>query len=129
MALEFTVEAVIPAEPEAVYAAWLDADGHSKMTGAAATVEASVGGRFTAWGNYIAGKNLELQPGKRLVQSWRTTNFTEDDPDSQIEVLFEQAEGGCRVTLIHTNLPPHGTRYETGWVSNYFEPMQKYFEG
>ena len=33
MATEFTVEAVIPARPLVIWAAWLDGDGHTKMTG------------------------------------------------------------------------------------------------
>ena len=127
MALEFTVSALIPADPDAVYTAWLDADLHSEMTGGAATVDPTVGGTFMAWGDHITGKNLELEPGKRIVQSWRTTDFEQNDPDSQIDVRFEEADGGCKVTLHHSNLPPHGTRYESGWVSHYFEPMQKYF--
>ena len=29
---------------------------------------------------------MELEPGKRIVQSWRTTNFADADPDSRITV-------------------------------------------
>ncbi len=127
--MEFTVADVFPASPERVYQAWIDSDGHSNMTGGKATVDPSVGGSFTAWGSYICGQNVVLEPGKRIVQSWRTENFSADEPDSQIEVVFEEIDVGCRVTLHHTKLPPHGTRYETGWVSNYFEPMKVYFGG
>ena len=127
--MEFETSAVIPATPDQVYAAWLDSDGHSKMTGSPARASAAVGGGFEAWEGYIRGRNLELEPGRRIVQAWRTSNFEDADPDSRLEVILEPAEGGIRVRLRHTNLPAHGSRYETGWVSHYFEPMRRHFGG
>jgi activator of HSP90 ATPase len=127
MSLEFELATVISASPEVVYDTWLDTDGHTAMTGSPADVSASLGAEFCAWDGYIQGRNLMLERGKRIVQSWRTSNFEETEEDSQIEVLFEPAPEGTRLTLRHTQLPPHGTRYETGWVTHYFEPMQKYF--
>ncbi len=129
MPFDFTVSAEIPAAPDAVYEAWLDSDGHSQMTGSPAHASAEVGGRFDAWNGYISGRNLELEPGRRIVQSWRTTQFGEDDPDSQIEVTFEAIDGGTRVTLVHTHVPDGHDGYRTGWHSHYFEPMQKHFGG
>jgi uncharacterized protein YndB with AHSA1/START domain len=127
MALEFEVSAVIPAPREAIYAAWLDSAGHSAMTGGRASVSAEIGASFEAWDGYIQGRNLELEPGRRIIQSWRTVEFQESEPDSQIEVTFEDAAGGTKVTLRHTNLPPHGEQYEQGWIDNYFDPMTAYF--
>jgi uncharacterized protein YndB with AHSA1/START domain len=125
--IEFVVSAVIPASPEVVYAAWLDSDGHSKMTGAKAEVSAFVGGVFQAWDGYIQGKNLELEAGKRILQAWRTIEFEASDPDSIVEISFQPAAEGTDVVLRHTNLPPHGTQYEQGWIDSYFSPMHSYF--
>ena len=72
MTLEFSVSAVTPASPQAIYNAWLDSEGHTKMTGSPANSSANVGDSFDAWDGYITGKNLEIEPGKRIVQSWRT---------------------------------------------------------
>ena len=59
---------LIPASPKRVYDAMLSAKQHSAFTGAKATCNPKVGGRFTAWDGYISGKILELKPGKRIVQ-------------------------------------------------------------
>ena len=128
MAIEFEVSALIPASPEVVYEAWLDSEGHTKMTGGEAKVSSEVGGEFEAWDGYIQGRNLELEYGKRIVQSWRTSEFADDEADSRIEVTFDREGDGTKVTLRHTNLPPHGEQYEQGWVDSYFVPMQEYFE-
>jgi activator of HSP90 ATPase len=72
------------------------------------------GATFTVWNGYIAGRNLVLEPGRRIVQAWRTTKFAEADPDSQIEVLLEPASGGTKVTVNHTNVPDGHTSYRDG---------------
>lgn len=125
--MEFQLSALIPAPPQTVYDAWLSSDGHSAMTGAPARITAKDGATFMAWDGYITGRNLELEPGTRIVQSWRTANFSESEPDSIIEIEFKPITGGTYLFLKHKHLPPHGTQYESGWVSHYFEPMQRYF--
>jgi len=128
MAIEFVVSALIPASPEEIYQAWLSSEGHTKMTGASASVSAEVGGEFEAWDGYIHGRNLELESDKRIVQAWRTTEFKDDESDSRIEITLEPVGNQTKVTLKHTRLPPHGGQYEQGWVESYFEPMKEYFK-
>jgi activator of HSP90 ATPase len=129
MSFEFTVSDVIPAAPRAIYDAWLDGAKHAAMTGGKpALASVAVGAAFTAWNGYITGKNLELDPGKRILQSWRTTRFTKDDADSRIEVLLEPAPGGTLVTVRHSNVPDGHTSYrDGGWQQSYFDPMKRYF--
>ncbi len=126
--IEFTVSDFIPAPPMDVYEAWLSSDGHTEMTGGEANCSDVVGEPFDAWDGYIAGSNIELEPGKRILQSWRTTQFSDSEPDSQIEVEFEPAAGGTQVTLHHTNVPDDGDHYREGWQEHYFEPMKLYFD-
>jgi activator of HSP90 ATPase len=128
MAIAFTVTATIPAKPKEIYDAWLSSKGHTQMTEAGAKVSARVGGAFAAWDGYISGKNLKLNPGKQIVQSWRTTEFAASDPDSRIEVLLEEVPRGTRLTLHHTNIPGGQSDYRSGWRTCYFEPMKKYFK-
>ena len=98
------------------------------MTGSAAKSKPVEGAAFSAWGGYIKGKNLILQPGHRIVQSWRTTKFTRRMLNSQIEVLLEAVDGGTKLTLHHTNVPDGHTGYQDGgWQEHYFEPMKRYF--
>ena len=129
MSIEFVVSTLIPASEEEIYNAWLSSEGHTLMTGSPASVSAGVGGEFNAWDGYIRGRNLDLEYGKRIVQSWRTTEFSDDEDDSQIEVTLEPVGDQTKVTLRHTGLPPHGMQYEQGWVEAYIEPMKEYFEG
>ncbi|HAV77951.1 MAG TPA: hypothetical protein DCX53_11435 [Anaerolineae bacterium] len=125
---EFTLSEVFNSTASEIYNAWLTSDGHSAITGSTAKVDGNIGGKFSAWDGYIFGTTLELMPNQRIVQAWRTTEFAEDAPDSRLEVLFEQIDGGTRVTLIHTNLPEdQADEYRQGWEDFYFKPMREYF--
>lgn len=118
----------LPVQPTLLYQAWLDSEQHSAFTGGAALIEATVGGRFSAWDGYITGKTLHLEPGRRIVQSWRTSDFSEDDDDSRVEVLFEPTDSGTLLRIIHSDIPPgQGNDYERGWTEFYFSPMKQYF--
>jgi activator of HSP90 ATPase len=120
--------AVLSASPERLYNAWLDSGEHSHFTGGKAEIDARPGGAFTAWDGYIQGVTLELEPFKRIVQSWRTTDFPDDCPDSRLEVVFRQVKNGTEMQLIHTGLPDGQAKsYEDGWCDYYLTPMQAYF--
>ncbi len=42
------------------------------------------GGKFTAWDGYIAGKNIQLITNKKIIQIWRTSEFNDNDEDSEL---------------------------------------------
>jgi activator of HSP90 ATPase len=125
---DFELAEVIPTTPQAVYDAWMSSDGHSAMTGSPASVDPQIGGAFTAWDGYILGRTLDLEPGHRIVQTWRTSEFSESEEDSQIDVTLEPREAGTRIAIRHTGVPDGHLSYErSGWQEHYFDPMRSYF--
>lgn len=122
---------IVAAKPKAVMAAWLSSDEHTAMTGGGADVDARVGGRFTAWDGYIEGKTTKIDhEARRVVQTWRTSEFKKSAPDSRLEVEFRGVKGGTQVVLRHTKLQlGDGAKYTLGWYQHYLEPMLAYFGG
>jgi uncharacterized protein YndB with AHSA1/START domain len=119
---------LIPARPERIYAAWLSSDEHSAFTGDRAVVEPYVGGKHSAFDGYAVGQTVELQPGHRIVQTWRAEDFPLGSPDSRVEVTLEETVGGTMVTILHTEIPSgQGANYRDGWVKYYLEPLKGYF--
>ena len=125
--MEFTIKTVIEAKPEQVYNAWLDSNLHSVMTGGEAVCSTKMGASFTAWDGYIEGTNLALVPNETIIQSWRTSEFSTNEEDSQIEITLTKVNEGTELALTHTNLPENGEHYKKGWEDHYFTPMKTYF--
>ena len=119
--MQFTLTTQINATPKDIYTAWLSSEGHSQMTGGAAVISDKIGDDFTAWDGYIEGKNLELEPHKRIVQSWRTSEFEANEKDSRLEILLHEKDGKTELTLIHTEVPENGAQYIEGWENHYFQ--------
>lgn len=116
------------AKPETLYNAWLDSDMHSKMTGGQASCSKIVGDSFSAWNGYISGKNVELIENQKIVQTWRTVEFNDEDQDSTLTIEFaETIDGSTELILSHINIPKGQTQYKQGWIDNYFNPMKEIF--
>ena len=127
MTIEFKISEVIPAVPSEIYDAWLSSEGHSQMTGSVAHASNEIGFEFDAWDGYICGTNVELDPDRRIIQSWRTSEFGSDHTDSQIEITLEPVSGGTLLTLLHSSMPDGQGHYEQGWLTHYFDPMKAFF--
>jgi activator of HSP90 ATPase len=70
---------------------------------------------------------VALEPGARIVQTWRTSEFTQSDPDSRVEIKLVSEDASTRLTIEHGNLPEHGMQYHQGWQDFYFKPMTAHF--
>jgi len=127
MGIEFRISDIFPVTPEVLYDAWLDSKLHTDMTGGKVEISDQLGVVFTVWDGYINGKNLELKRPVKILQSWRTTEFAESDPDSLLEITFIAEGDQTRLTIRHTDLPEHGMQYQQGWVDAYFTPMKEFF--
>jgi activator of HSP90 ATPase len=115
-------------DPQTLYSDWLSSAGHSAFTFSQAQIDPKPGGKFTAWDGYIWGVTLELEPARRIVQSWRTSEFPEDAPDSRLELTLERVNSGTKFTICHSNIPDgQADGYEVGWEDYYFKPMREYY--
>lgn len=124
----FQISVTLPASPEEIYEGWLTSRIHTAFTGSKATASKKVGSKFTAWDGYISGTNLQLEPNKKIVQLWRTTEFRDEAPDSCVTITLEKVKSGTKLTLKHTNIPDEqDPAYKEGWKEFYFIPMRAYF--
>ena len=127
--MEFILTTQLNAPAKVIYNARLGSEGHTNMTGGEAFCSDQVGDTFTAWDGYIEGKNLILEPYKKIVQTCRTSEFNESEEGSQIEIVLKEIGKQTELTLVHTNLPSYGEQYKQGWEYHYFQPMKMYFSG
>jgi len=118
----------LPGTPDEVYTALMTTKGHGGFTGAPARISGRVGGTFTAWGDYIHGKNLELVPGKRILQLWRPTDDTwPPDHYSKVRFVLTSVRGGTRLRFTHSLVPlEHIGHLSAGWKQSYWNPLTRY---
>jgi activator of HSP90 ATPase len=118
----------VNASPSEVYQVLMDSKKHAEVTGSPASISRVVGGKFTAWDGYILGKNLELEPGKKIVQEWTTTEWPEGYPPSRLEITLTKKGGGTELKMVHSKVPAEQKdEYAGGWKSFYWEPLAAYF--
>ena len=114
-------------KPAALYALFMDSAKHSAATGMPAKISPKVGGKWSAFGGMILGRNLYLMPNHVIVQSWRSSAWKKADPDSVIVVRFENSPSGATAYLAHVGVPQHDHEGVTqGWKKFYWEPWEKY---
>ena len=65
-----------------------------------------------------------------IVQSWRSVNFADDDPDSTLILTFTPEEDGDgRIDLLHLDVPENDFQgVSGGWESRYFTPWLSYLQ-
>jgi activator of HSP90 ATPase len=120
---------IIPASPAEVYDAFVDGRKHSVFTGAKATCEPKVGGKISAWNGYISGKNLKLEPGKRIIQEWITTDWSDGYPPSTLNLAFSKKGSGTQLTMVHSGVPASmASSFAEGWREHYWTLLKKYFQ-
>lgn len=126
----FTQQIFFKAKPNDVYNILMDSKSHSELIGGEARIGANAGDTFFAYDGYIEGKNIELIPRKKIVQTWRTTD--EGWPEnyySTIEFVFKETEDGTQLDFTHSNIPVTvKADYEQGWKDYYWEPMKALLE-
>ena len=122
---DFKAFFLIPASPEEVYAALTQAPTLQLWTGEPAIFEAVPDTEFSLWGDSIVGKNLEFEPGKKIVQQWY---FGDENPDSVVTLKFHPHKKGTSVELQHKNIPEEAFEEITrGWKEVYFESLLNFY--
>jgi activator of HSP90 ATPase len=116
------------ATPHEVYETLMDSKKHATFTGGKASISRRIGGKISAYDDYIAGKNIELVPDKKIIQDWRAIDWPAGR-FSRVTFEFTNVPEGTRLDFTHADVP-EGTEEEftQGWIDNYWEPMKRYLE-
>lgn len=110
------------AAPHEIYDLLADSKKRSAVTGRKATISPRIGGPFTTDGGQVTGVNVDLVPGRRLVQAWRRRDFPEGVYSMAAITLAPTPTGGTELLLTHRGVPkwliPETETYwrETHWA-------------
>jgi uncharacterized protein YndB with AHSA1/START domain len=119
---------ILNAAPEEVYAALTNPATIQLWTGDVAEMSTVPGSEFSLWEDSIVGRNLEFEPGKKIVQQWYFGD-DEDETPSIVTIILHASPKGTDVELRHTNIPDEA--YEdmvAGWNNQYFGSLIDFYK-
>jgi uncharacterized protein YndB with AHSA1/START domain len=117
---------IITASPAEVYAALTNPATLQLWTGCVAEMSTEADSEFSLWDDNIAGRNIEFEENKKIVQEWY---FGEQDEPSIVTIKLHDHKNGTSVELRHTNIPDEAfDNIVEGWVYNYFGALQDFYE-
>ena len=116
---------VLPAPAERLFAMYLDPDEHAAFTGMPVTIGVERGAKFEAFGGQLSGQILRVVASRLIVQSWRSTKFRDEDPDSTLILTFTPKGEQGRIDMVHLDVPDHDFKDVTeGWGKHYWTPWR-----
>ena len=118
----------IRASPQEVYESLADSRKHSMLIGEPARVSRKVGGKFSVFGRYATGKNLKLVRYRRIVQTWRASDWPRGH-FSTVSFELKRAPGGTKLTFVQKNVPEEFFKdISQGWKEFYWANMKAMLE-
>ena len=112
--------------PETIYDLLADSRRRTEITGRKAVMSDKVGGKFSTDAGQVTGVNVDLVPGRRLVQAWRRRDFPEGIYSMAAITLTPISGGGTELVLTHRGVPKHLLdQIEDYWRFVYWAPMRE----
>jgi activator of HSP90 ATPase len=116
------------ASPHEIYEMLMDSRKHAKFTGEKARISRKIGGKLTAYGGYIEGINLNLMPDRKIVQSWRGSDWPEGHY-SRATFSLKKIRNGSHLTFTQSGVPDQYYHdISQGWRDYYWKPMNEMLE-
>jgi len=116
----------LPVLPETVYLALTHPLTIQLWTGEPAEMSTEAGSEFSLWDGAIAGKNIEFEANKKIVQQWY---FGEQAADSIVTIKLHPADGGTSIEVRQTNIPDEAYQeIVEGWDEQYFGALEQFYK-
>lgn len=129
MTKEIKHQVAIHASPARVFEALMNEKKHAAFTGEPARISRKAGSAFRCYGTYITGITLEVVPGKRIVQAWRSRDWPRGHYSIVTFALSKMAGGRTRLRFTQVGVPASDyARKNAGWRTHYWEPLKRYLE-
>jgi uncharacterized protein YndB with AHSA1/START domain len=117
------------ADPATIYDLLADSRKHSAITGKRAVISTKIGGTFSLGESDVTGINVDLVPGRRIVQAWRHRRFPEGVFSMAAVTLKPTSDGGTELVLTHRGVPKELIpETEQAWRDEYWHRMKAYLD-
>ncbi|UYQ95315.1 SRPBCC domain-containing protein [Chitinophaga horti] len=117
---------VLAAPPEDVYKALTNPATIRLWSGEPAIMSTEPGSEFSLWDDSIAGRNIEFEEDRKIVQEWY---FGDQEEASIVTIILHPHKKGTSAELKHSNIPDEA--YDDiveGWNDAYFGSLIDFYQ-
>jgi uncharacterized protein YndB with AHSA1/START domain len=127
MPFDLSLEFILSGKPRRVMQLLTDPKLIRKWSGGEAVLENMVGGRFEMFDNWVSGK-VTKTGATELAYTWKTTDWPDDAPPSEVHYLLKEDEAGTKVIIKHSGFPnaEEMNSHKSGWTDFFFDPLEDY---
>ncbi len=121
------LQEIIPADPHRVYQVLADAERLSALSGKTGSAARTEGEEFAAFDGYVTGRQIELVPDTRVVQTWRFPRW-EPGQHSLVTFTLTKVDGGTCLAIDQHGEPDGWHEHiASNWPTFYFTPLTEHF--
>ena len=92
-------------------------------------ISRKIGGTFSIGESDVTGINVDLVPGRRIVQAWRHRRFPEGIFSMAAVTLTPTPDGGTELVLVHRGVPKDLIpETEQAWRDQYWSRIKAYLD-
>jgi len=117
-----------------LYRTFLDTVDLSRMTRSPCSASPQIGGDWSIFNGSVRGKFLEVDQDRRIVQTWRFSNWNDSD-ESKVTISFTSEGPACtKITVEQSGIPSHDrfgnpeqhNLCAAGWEEKYWSGISKF---
>ena len=118
----------VTATTKQAYTMWTTPAYHGAVTESLASIVAKKGGDIRLWSGAVSGNFVELIENQRVVQTWRTVDFSHLEKPSILILEFQTQLQLCRIYIEHSEIPAHlYEQFEFAWEQFYIPRIIHFF--
>lgn len=103
------------ATPHQVFEALMDEKKYAEFTESSAKIDRKMGGKFSVWDGYASGTNKVLVKDKKIVQSWRASDWPKNI-GSEITIELFPEKNKTKLVFNQIGVPESFVEdVKTGW--------------
>ena len=126
MTQEFKQRVTLPCSAKEAFEILLDSRKHTKVIGSATFVNKREGAKVSKLDGLFLGRNIEITPNKKIVQVWRSKNWSQGTYSVVNLTAIETSKTRCILELTQVGIPTKYFKSTQNQWNNEWAQLKEY---